>query len=234
MAFNWGGAGSGAISGATAGSTFGPWGAAAGGVAGGLMGGLMDDGSESYEKAQEQLEKYYQESQGYLKPYNQFGQDAHADLSGAMKRLLDPQALQNDWLKGYTESESAKNTAAMAKENGLDAASSLGLMGSNTALNAIQGGTTNIGLADRQNYMDSLLQKYLAGAGIAGNIYNTGATSANNMANNAMMMGGNSAQMAFGGQAAPGDMMAKMMGTGTGMVSGLKDKTGGGWSFGGK
>jgi hypothetical protein len=197
---------------------------------------------KGYKKGQEQLDKYYNQGQGYLNPYNQFGQGAYGNLSEAMKRLLDPQGLQNEWAKGYTESEAAKSTARMAQENGLDAASSLGLNGSNTALNAIQGGTTNIGLQDRQNYMNDLMQKYLAGAGIAGNIFNTGAGAAGSMSNNAMNMGNNSAQMAFGAQNAPGDLFGKLLGTGIGYATGgpagaagaaAKGGGGGGWSFGG-
>lgn len=190
-----------------------------------------------YEKGQDELDKYFKEAQGNLQPYNQFGQNAYGDYSGAMKRLLDPAALQNEWAKGYTESDAAKNTAAMAKENGLDAASSMGLMGSNTALNAIQGGTTQIGLNDRQNYLDNLMQKYLAGAGIAGNIFNTGAGAAGTMSGNAMNMGNNSAQMAFGRQNSPGDLFGKLLGTGIGYMSGGASGAGrggaSGWSFGG-
>ena len=211
---------------------------------------------KGYEKGQEQLDKYFDQSknyynqgQGYLQPYNQFGQDAYGNYSGAMKRLLDPASLQNEWAKGYTESDSAKNTAKMAQENGLDAASGLGLMGSNTALHAIQGGTTNIGLNDRQNYLDNLMQKYLAGAGIAGNIFNTGASSANSMSGNAMNfgrntmdMGNNSAQMAYGQQNSPGDLFGKLIGTGIGYMSGrtgggsngATSGASGGWSFGGR
>jgi hypothetical protein len=149
-----------------------------------------------------------------------------------MKRLLDPAALQAEWIKGYNESPSAKNAEAMAQEHGLNAASGLGLMGSNTALNAIQGGTTQIGLDDRQNYLDNLMQKYLAGAGIAGNIFNTGAGAAGTMSNNAMNMGNNSAQMAFGKQNAPGDLFGKLLGTGVGLLTGGRNQNGG-WSLGG-
>lgn len=195
---------------------------------------------KGYEKGQGQLNKYYQQGQGYLNPYNQFGQNAYGDYSTAMRRLLDPAALQNEWARGYTESDSAKNTAKMAQENGLDAASGLGLMGSNTALNAIQGGTTKIGLDDRQNYLDNLMQKYLAGAGIAGNIFGTGASAAGGMSNNAMNMGNNSAQMAFGEQNAPGDLFGKLIGTGVaaytarpGASTGTGAGAGGGWSTGG-
>lgn len=198
---------------------------------------------KGYQAGQGQLNKYYNQGQGYLNPYNQYGQGAYGDYSTAMKRLLDPAALQNEWAKGYTESDSAKNTAKMAQENGLDAASGLGLMGSNTALNAIQGGTTKIGLDDRQNYLDNLMQKYMAGAGIAGNIFNTGASAAGGMSNNAMNMGNNSAQMAYGEQNSPGDLFGKLIGTavgaytgrpgGSGTAAGAGGGGGGGWSTGG-
>src|SRR6185436_3930339 len=123
-------------------------------------------------------------------------------------------------MKSYTESPTAKYTEGLAQEHGLDAASGLGLMGSNTALNAIQGGTSQIGLADRDNYLNSLMQKYLAGTGIAGNIFGTGASAANAMSQNAMNMGNNSAQMAFGAQNAPGDLFGKLLGTGIGFATG--------------
>lgn len=198
----------------------------------------MDDSflhpERGYEKGQEQLDKYYQDAQGNLQPYNQFGQDAYGDYSGAMKRLLDPAGLQNEWAKGYTESESAKGAERMAQEHGLNAASGLGLMGSNTALNAIQGGTTQIGLNDRQNYLNDLMQKYQLGTGIAGNIFNTGANAAGMMSNNAMNMGNNSAQMAYGQQNAPGELFGKLAGAGIGFAAGGPVGAAAGWSFGGR
>lgn len=186
-----------------------------------------------YKAGQKQLDKYFQQSQGLLQPYNQFGQDAHANLTDVMQRLLDPKALEADWIGGYSESPSAKNAEAMAQEHGLNAASGLGLMGSNTALNAIQGGTTQIGLDDRQNYLDNLMKKYLAGANIAGSIYNTGANAANTQSSNAANMGSNAAQLAYGAQNAPGDLFGKLLGTGIGFASGGMGG-GGGWSLGGK
>lgn len=199
---------------------------------------------KGYKKGQEQLDKYYQQGQGYLNPYNQFGQNAYGNYSDAMKRLLDPAGLQAEWEKGYSESPSAKYAEGLAQQHGLDAASGLGLMGSNTALNAIQGGTSQIGLDDRQRYMDNLMQKYLAGAGIAGNIFGTGAGAAGSMANNAMNMGQNSAQMAFGQQNAPGNLFGNLLGAGIGFMTGgpagaavgagAGGGGGGGWSFGGR
>lgn len=193
---------------------------------------------KGYEKGQEQLDKYYQQGQGYLNPYNQYGQQAYGNYSGAMNKLLDPAALQAEWEKGYKESPSAKYAEGLAQQHGLDAASGLGLMGSNSALSAIQGGTAQIGLDDRQRYMDNLMQKYMAGAGIAGNIFGTGANAAGNMSNNAMNMGQNSAQMAFGQQNAPGNLFGNLLGAGigylTGGTGGGGGGGGGGWNFGGR
>lgn len=171
---------------------------------------------KGYEKGQEQLDKYYNQAQGALNPYNQQGQQQYGNLQSYIDSLMHPEKLQDEWAKGYTESESAKNAERMAQEHGLDAASSMGLMGSNTALQATQAGTTQIGLDDRQNYLDNLMQKYLAGAGLSQGIYNQGANAASGMSNNAMNMGQNSAEMAYGKQNAGGNMLSGLIGAGIG------------------
>lgn len=171
-----------------------------------------------YDKAQEQLDKYFGQAQGALDPYNQNGQGAYGDIQTAMKALLNPEALQNKWIQNYEESPAAKQAEALAQQHGLNAASGLGLMGSGTALDAIQTGKTQIGLNDRQNYLDNLMQKYLAGIGIGQNIYGTGANAATAQSGNAMNMGQNSAQMAFGKENAQGDLLSKLLGGGLGLV----------------
>lgn len=164
-----------------------------------------------YEKGQEQLDKYYSGAQGYLNPYNQNGQESFGGLNDAMKALLNPEALENQWSSGYGTSPAAKNAIEMAKNYGLDAASSMGLGGSSAALNAIQGGASGIGMQDRQQYMQDLMQKYLSGIGIGQNIYGLGAGAAGQQANNAMNMGGESANMAYGKENAQGEMMNKLI-----------------------
>jgi hypothetical protein len=173
---------------------------------------------KGYQKGQEQLDKYYQQGQGYLQPYNQYGQNAYGNINEAMQALLNPEALQNKWIQGYEESPAAKQAEGMAQEHGLNAASSMGLMGSAPALQAIQAGTSQISMNDRQNYLDNLMQKYLAGAGIGQGIFNTGASSAGQMGQNAMNQGQNSAQMAFGKQNAQGDLFGKLLGSGVGLA----------------
>lgn len=195
---------------------------------------------KGYDKAQEQLDKYYGQAQGNLQPYNKQGLDQYSNLNEFIKNLMDPQALQDQWAKGYTESESTKNAEGMAKEHGLDAASSMGLMGSSPALSAIQAGTTQIGLNDRQNYLDDLMQKYLAGAGLVQGAYGTGANAANAMSGNAMNMGQNSAEMAYGKENSQGNLFGNLLNTGLNLgsnyLTGGMGKGGygrGSWSTGG-
>ena len=159
--------------------------------------GLYDPGG-SYRSAGKEIKKGYQEGQGYLKPYNQAGMDQLQKLLGAQGNLLDPSKLQNEWAKGYETSPYAKQLQEQAKSSGMDAASSQGLLGSSTALNTIQQGTSNIMNADRQKYMDDLMQKYLSGIGIGQNIYGTGAGAAGQMNNNAMDFGKQMGSMKFG------------------------------------
>lgn len=167
-----------------------------------------------YKSAQEQLDKYYQEGQGYLNPYNENGKEAYGSYSGAMQKLLNPGALEDEWSKGYTESDLAKQNEATASQSGLNAAQAMGLGGSTPALQVLQSGTAGIVAQDRQKFLDDLMQKYMAGIGIGQNIYNTGANTAEQMAQNAGNMGQNSAQMQFNKTNAQGDLFGKIVGTG--------------------
>lgn len=200
---------------------------------------------EGYNKAQGQLDNYYNQAQGFQKPIADQGQQAFNPLFGAMQNLLNPQALQDQWTQSYSESPAAKQAQGLATQQGLDAASSMGLMGSTPALQAIQGGASQIALNDRQNYLDNLMQKYMAGAGIGQNIYQTGANAASNMSQNAMNMGQNSAQTAYNKESAGGDLFGKLLGGAAGLAgSALGGPLGGvlgtalgnklGWSTGGK
>lgn len=189
---------------------------------------------KGYDKGQEQLNNYYNQSQGYLNPYNQNGQNQSGTLNDIIKNLTDPTELNKKWIDSYSESPQAKQAETMAQEHGLNAANSMGLMGSNTALNATQAGTTQIGLEDRQNYLNDLMNKYMQGAGISQGMYNTGANAAGQMSNNANQMGQNSAQMAFGKQNAGGSMFGNLLGAGIGLAgSALGGPIGGRWNLSG-
>ena len=116
---------------------------------------------KGYQKGQEQLDKYYQQAMQQLQPYNTNGQQQYGNLNEYINNLMHPEKLQDEWVKNYKESEAAKNAENTAQEHGLSAASSLGLNGSTPALQAIQQGTSGIAAADRQNYLNDLMQKYL-------------------------------------------------------------------------
>jgi hypothetical protein len=162
-----------------------------------------------YQNAQEESEKYYNQGQGYLAPYNQGGQTAGNTLQEMLKNLSNPQEFMNKLMQGYQTSDYAKNLMGQAQEHGLDAASSMGLMGSSPALSVIQQGTSNIGNADRQQYLKNLMDMYGQGVGLGENIYGVGAGAAGQQSQNAMNQGQTSAGLTFGKTNAPGEMFGK-------------------------
>ena len=173
-----------------------------------------------YQKANEQLGQRYEEGKNFTQPYNAAGQATSPYLFELMKYLMHPEDLQNNWAKGYNESESAKGLEEMAKQHGLNAASALGLNGSTPALNAIQAGTTSIVANDRQNYMNDLFKKLGLGTSIGQNIYGVGANTANNMAQNANNVGQNEANMAYGEENAQGNLLTNILGSLGGIAGG--------------
>lgn len=164
-----------------------------------------------YKKAQEQLDHYYDQSQQFYKPYVEQGQQAYGHLGAAMENLLNPSSFYDEMLSSYQPSEAARLAKTSAMGSGLDAASSMGLMGSEPALRSIQAGTHGIMANDQMNYIKNLMDQYFKGADLAQNIYGTGANAGQGMGQNAMNMGQNSAQMAFGQQNAPGQMLNDLL-----------------------
>jgi len=170
-----------------------------------------------YKAGQDQLDKYYNQGQGYLDPYNQHGQSQYGNLNSYINNLMHPEKLQDEWIKNYHESEQAKNLENAAQQHGLNAAGSMGLSASTPALQAIQAGTSQIGAADRQQYLNDLMQKYMSGAGLSQGIYGQGAGAAGQQSQNAMNMGQNSAGMAYGQKNAQGNLLGNLLGTGAGL-----------------
>lgn len=165
-----------------------------------------------YKNAQNDLNNYYQQQQNYLNPYNQNGQTQYQTLQDIIKNLSDPTELNKKWIESYNESPQAIQNEKIAQEHGLNAATAMGLGGSNTALNAIQQGTTQIGLNDRQNYLNDMMNKYKEAAGLATGVYNTGANAAGQQSNNAGQMGQNTAGITFGATNAPGEKFGEIGG----------------------
>lgn len=173
---------------------------------------------KGYKKAQQTSDKYFQQALQFQLPTFQQGQNAYSKLEEFINNLSNPEQLQSRFISGYEESPAAKMEEEMAKQRGLNAAASMGLSGSTPALNALQTGTSNIVNADRQKYIDDLLQKYLAAAGIAGSVYNTGANAGSNLFSGIQNQGNNQAQLEFNKANAPGDLFGQILGTGAGLV----------------
>lgn len=168
---------------------------------------------KGYEKAAEESRRYWDEAKGYQMPYMQHGNEQYGNLMNAENALLNPEELQNKWAKGYEESPYAKMLLEENTGQGMDAASAMGLMGSSGALNNIQRGAGMITAADRRQYLQDLMEKYMKGVGIGENIYGIGANAAGNLSSGAQTMGQNMAGLAYGRQTAPGQLFGKLIGT---------------------
>jgi hypothetical protein len=171
-----------------------------------------------YKDAEDTVNQSWGEAKGYMDPYNQAGKNALPGLQGATDKLLDPTALQGEWMKSYETSPWAKDEMARSQTQGLDAASAMGLSGSSAGLENIQRTGSSIVNADRQNYLNDLMQKYQLGVGSAQNIFGTGAGMAQSMGHGALQTGENAAAMRYGQKNAPGEMYSKLLGMAAGAV----------------
>lgn len=180
-----------------------------------------------YEAAEKALGQGYNEAQGYQRPYQQQGLDQYGRLNTAENALLNPGELENQWANQYQISPYAQNLLGQNQAQGLDAASSMGLIGSSAALNNIQTGAGNIVSKDRQQFLQDLMQKYMAGIGLGENIYGIGANTAGNMGNRAFNQARDVAGLRYGAEAAPGAQFGRLLGMGTDLA--LNYGTGGGY-----
>jgi len=178
------------------------------------------DPGRKYRKAADRMDQYYKQGQQYLEPYAQQGQDAYQNLNSVMQNLLNPSQFDDQLMQDYETSDFARQQQEEAQNLGLDAASSMGLMGSTPALQGIQRGTAQIGAEDRYRALDRLIQQYMQGANTAQNIYQTGAQTAGAMSGNAMNQGQNAAQLKYGEYGAGVEQQMQLLGTLLGAMKG--------------
>ena len=175
-----------------------------------------------YQNAQNASNQYYNQSNQMLAPYAQAGMQGNDRLNQGYNALSDPAALQAQWAQGYKQSPYAQQLQQGAMDTGLNAAGSMGLMGSSAALNNIQNESSNIANADFQQYMNDLMQKYMSAMGIAGNQFSTGASAAGMQSGNAMRQGENQAGLEFGKyNAGPNMLMNLLRMGGSGAMGGM-------------
>ena len=166
---------------------------------------------DAYKSAEKPLTNEWNQAQGFQQPYVQAGNNQLPQLTGAEGALLNPTQLQNQWAQSYRVSPQAQQAMQLAKSQGMDAASSMGLLGSSAALNNVQQSSNNIMNADQQQFMNDLMQKYMTGIGIGQNIYGVGAQTAGNLGTQAIQYGENMAAMEYGRQAAPGNIFGNLL-----------------------
>ena len=204
-----GGAGSGALTGASIGSAVPGIGTGIGAAVGGGIGLINSFLNNAHDEAEKAAKRGWQEAQNYQKPYWQQGQDQHGDLNQARQNLMDPTKLQNEWSNNYETSPYAKRMLEMNNQQGQEAAASMGLNGSSAGVANIQQGAGDIMQKDRQQYMDDLMKKYMAGIGIGQDIYGKGATAGTNLGQQAYGQGENMANIGYGRAAAPGEALGQ-------------------------
>jgi hypothetical protein len=187
------------------------------------------DPGEAWDRAGKAENEGYGNAVGYQKPFWQQGQDQYGRLNDAAGKLFDPAALQNEWAKNYETSPYAQQLLKQNQASGLDAASAMGLNGSSAALGNIQQGAGNIVAQDRQQYMDDLMKKYMAGIGLGENLYGVGAQAGANLGNQSMQHGENQAQLQYGRYNAPGEFFGKLLAGGLGQAAGGQGGQGSNW-----
>lgn len=177
---------------------------------------------DAYKKAENESALGWNRAKGYEEPlYNQ-GQAAYPGLSDAMRKLLNPAELQNEWANNYETSPYAKNQLAANLNQGQEAASAMGLGGSSAAIGNIQQGAGNIQASDRKQFMDDLMQKYMTGIGLGQNLYGVGAQAGSNLANQSIEQGNNQAGLEFNRQRAPGQLFGQLAGTAANFIPGVQ------------
>jgi hypothetical protein len=169
---------------------------------------------EGYQRAQRESQAGWNEAKGYQMPFLQHGEEQYAPLNEARGALMNPAELENQWASGYETSPYAKQLLAQNQASGLDAASSMGLLGSSAALGNIQQGAGNIVQQDRQQYLNDLMQKYMQAIGLGENLYGTGAAAGANLGRQAQEQGTTMANLGFGEKNSPGNLLENLIKTG--------------------
>lgn len=172
-----------------------------------------------YEEAERQARRGYEEAQKYQMPYQQHGLEVYGPLNEAYGNLLHPEKLAEQWSKSYEASPESKRMQDMFRQQAMEEASRMGLMGSSGAMANLQQGVGDISLADRRNYLNDLMNKYMTGIGLGQNIYGVGAQAAGGMGGRAFDQGGRLAELGYGRINAPGESFGNLLGMGAGVLS---------------
>lgn len=169
---------------------------------------------DAWRSAQREAAGGWNEAKGYETPFWEQGLGQYGNLSGGINSLLHPEDLFNRFAGSYEESPATKQLIAQNRDQGMEAASAMGLGGSSAALGNIQQGAGNIANNARQQYIEQMMQNYLSGLGLSQNLYGLGANMGSRLGQQAQAQGNERAGLAYGQQAAPGELFGQIAGTG--------------------
>lgn len=127
-----------------------------------------------YKKAGKEEQRNFNEAQNIRKPVMDRGDEAYKGYNDMYQKLMHPEELQSEWASHYEKSPYATQLQQEAMGQGLDAASASGLNGSSAAIHNIEKGGADIMQKDRQQYMNDMMQKYLAAMGIGQDLNSQG------------------------------------------------------------
>lgn len=166
---------------------------------------------EPFQEAQREAQRGWGEAKGFEMPFMQQGQEQYGPLNQARQELMNPADLFNKWASTYETSPYAKRELEQNQQAGLEAASSMGLMGSSGALNNIQKGAGDIVSSDRQKYLDDLMDKYMKGIGLGSSLYGTGANMGGLLGQQAQQQGVNMGNLKYGESRAPSQLFENLI-----------------------
>lgn len=181
---------------------------------GGTIGNMLSSffhPERGYDEAQKMMEKYFNMAKGYQEPFINQGREQYGNLVNAENQLLHPETLLNDWISKYSTSPYAKQLMQTARDEGLQGASSQGLLGSSAALSNIETSGANIMNRDRQQFLQDLMQKFLSGIGVGQNLYGIGAQTAGNFGRQATDVGAGMGDLAMNRANAPGNLLSRLI-----------------------
>ncbi len=170
------------------------------GVAG-LFGGLFGDSGKPYQDAMDQYQQYFNQGQQAEQPYQQAGNQAIGDYQTWLKGQQNPSGFINNLMGQYQESPYAKYMQQQSMNGAENMASASGLMGSTPLMQQMQQNASNISSQDMNQWLQNALGINTQYGQGQNNLIQTGANSANALANMNMQMGQQMGQAAYGQQA---------------------------------
>lgn len=161
---------------------------------GSILSGLFGNSGKPYKDYSKELQRYYEQAQGYQNPFWQAGSGAIPQFQQWLQSQQDPSGFINKLMGQYQESPFAKFQQQQGIRAGQNAGSASGLTGSTPLTQFMQENAQNISSQDMQNWLGNVLginTQY--GAGLGG-MMGMGQNAANSLSALAGGFGGNLAE----------------------------------------